>query len=500
MFCENCGTEIQEGDLFCSNCGHKVVGDEPKTTEEADPVQNPAYSMPGISEYSFAGVTAPKKKKGLWIGIGIAAAVLVLIIALAAAAMSGVFMGPKGKVLKAAAATMKDTPEIVNDLKVIPDILTGDQYTVGFTVEYDGDAVSGEFRNKVSDKQIYFNADVDGDVIDFLCGVHSGVLKASVAELDYVFLYDPNGKNDGYICDQVRRSELKKFNSSLESITTEKVKTKEIQKDIQAAFVQEFKELEFKEAKTKTFEVDKKDRECKGYKVKINEKNVARVLQNAGERISARLDADVADDFEDMLDELIDEIKDDDFDMNVTFYLYRGKLAAEIFEMDGAELRVEFQGGDYRMQNILITSEYDGTSYGEIEVACHKKGSKETIEMEVDDYGDITLVYDTKSGAVSLECDGRWSEDFLIEGVYKHSGSEVSFTLNEFEVDGDSLMDDEDIELTVYAKKDVQIANYKGREFDLGSADEDDLMDLVEELGDELEDYVELLGDIRYAF
>lgn len=477
-FCPNCGTENDAFDMFCKEC--------------AMPLQNSAYSMavtnPGMSENSFAGGTASKKKKGLWIGIGIAAAVLVLIIVLAAAAMSGLFMGPRGKVLKAVAATMKDTPEIVNDLKVIPDILTGDQYTLGFTVEYDGDAVSGEFRNKVSDKQIYLNADVDGDAIDFLCGIHSGVLKASVADLDYVFMYDPNGKNDGYLCDQFRKSELKKFNSSLESVTTEKVTAKEIQKDIQAAFVQEFKELEFKEAKAKTFQVDKKDRECKGYKVKINEKNVARVLKNAGERISKRLDADVADDFEDLLDELVDEIKDDDLDMNVTFYLYRGKLAAEILEIDGMEICVEFRGGDYRMQNILITSEYNGRTYGEMEVTCHKKGSKETIEMEVDGYGDITLVYDTKSGAVSLEGDGR-RMDFLMEGVYKHSGSEVSFALKEFEVDGDSLMDDEDIEFTVYAKKNVKIASYKDREFDLGSADEDDLRDLVEELEDDLEDY-----------
>lgn len=476
-FCTNCGTENSASDMFCKECGMSLL--------------NPTYSMPvnnpGITEYSFAGCTAPKKKKGLRNGIAIAAVVLVLISALAAAAMSGLFMGPRGKVLKAVAATMKDTPEIVNDLGVIPDILTGDQYTVGFTMEYDGDAVSGEFRNKVSDKQIYFNADVDGDDIDFLCGIHSGVLKASVAELGYVFLYDPNGKNDGFLFDRFRKSELKKFNSALQSLTTEKVTAKEIRKDIQDAFLQEFKELEFKEAKTRTFEVDRKDRECKGYKVQINEKNVAHVLKNAGEEISGRLVGDVADELENLLDELVDEIKDEDWDMNVTFYLYRGKLAAEILEMDGMEICVEFLGGDYRMQNILITSEYNGRTYGEIEVTCQKKGSTETVKMEVDDYGDITVVYDTKSGAVSLKGDGR-GMDFLIEGVYNHSGSDVSFALKEAEVDGDSLMDDENIELTVYAKKNVQIASYKGKEFDLGSADEDDLMDLIEELADELGD------------
>ena len=27
MFCENCGSEIKEGDEFCTNCGHRIVQD-----------------------------------------------------------------------------------------------------------------------------------------------------------------------------------------------------------------------------------------------------------------------------------------------------------------------------------------------------------------------------------------------------------------------------------------------------------------------------------------
>lgn len=483
-FCPNCGTENNMDDTFCKECGM--------------PLQGLDFGMSaagqGMQANAPLGSQPPKKKKGLLIGLGVAAAVLVLAIGIAAVAMSGLFSGPGGKVLKATIATMNDAPEIVNGLKVIPDILAGNQYTVGFALEYDGDAVSGEFRNTVNDKQVYINADVDGEDIDFLCGVHSSVLKASISDLDYVFMYDPKRENGGYLCKQFRKKQLKEFNSALENITTEKVTAKELQKDITAAFMQEFKELDFKEVKPKEFEVDKKDRECKGYKVRINEKSIARVLEDAGGRISKRLAEEVVDEFKDIMDELIDEVKSDDWDLDVTFYLYKGKLAAVIFEINDysdEEFCIEFQGGDYRMQNILITAEYDGDVYGEIEVNCHKKGSKETIEMDLDGNEDITITYDTKSGAVSLEYDTRWS-DYLIEGTYKYSGSEASFTLEEFEYDGDSLMDDEDISFTMYAKKAVQIEKYNGREFDLGSADEDD----IEDLADDLEDYIDLLDYI----
>lgn len=478
MFCSNCGTQIQEGDIFCQNCGNRVDG-------IVSPVDGPGGNASSDGQ-------KPNKRKGLLISLGAAVVVLVLVIGIAVAAMSGLFMGPAGKVLKAVAATMKDTPEIVSNLKVIPDILTGNQYTVGFTMEYDGDSVSGEFRNTVNDKQIYYNADVEGDEIDFLCGVHSGVLKASVSELDYVFIYNPQGKNDGILCENIRKKEMEEFNSMLENITTEKVTFKEIQKDITAAFVQEFKELQFKEVKAKEFKVDGKNRDCKGYRVKMNEKNIAHVLENAGERIGGRLAEDVRDSFGDMMDDLIDEVEDDDVDMDFTFYLYKGKLAAVILEIDDyaeEEICIAFQGGDYRMQNMLITVEHAGDVLGEIPINVRKKGSKETIEIDVNGYQDIALSYDTKSGAVSLEYDAE-RVDYLIEGTYKHSGSEASFTLEEFEYNGDSLMEEEDIGFTLYVKKDVQIEKYSGDEFDLGSADEDDFRDLADDLEDLAHDLI----------
>ena len=544
MFCDQCGMEVAEGGAFCPNCGNRLNGDNVQAPEETEVRQEPgmsaekeiteesvvsqgentqrrfcpncgtengmwdtfckecgmpldgtAYSVSAagqgrqMNQPHGAGVN---KKKGLIIGI--CAAVAVLVLVLIVTAVRSLAMGPRGKVIQAVAATMGERPEIFDDIKTAGDILSGDQYTVGFAMEVDGDTVSGEYRNTAANKQIYLAADVDGDDFDVLCGIHSGVFKAAVSELDYVFAYDPKKENDGYLCEQLRKKELEQLNAMLEHITSEQASAKELRKDMMSALLQESEQLEFKEVKTKEFEVDGKDRECDGYRVRINEKNIANIMEYAGEAMAKRMPEELGDEFSDGLEELIDEIKDDDFDTDITFYLYKKKLAAVIIETNdyGEETWIiEFQGGDYRMQNVFISLQYDGDTYGEMEITTRKKGSVETIDFESD--GDMTITYDTKSGALSLEYDDGWTDCF-IEGIYKHSGSEVSFTLEEFEMDGYSLVEDEDVSFMIYVKKAVDIQKYDGTEFDLGSAKEDDF----EELAEELEDTDALFDNLGY--
>lgn len=434
-----------------------------------------------------------KKRKGLVVGVCAVAAVFALVVIVMV--VRSLTMDPKSKVIRAVAATMDETPEIVKEIKSAGDILLGSHYTMGLMMEVDGDTVSGEFRNQTADKQIYLTADLDGEELDLLCGVHSGVFRAAVSEWDYVFTYDPKKENDGYLCEQLRKKEVEQLNSMLENITSNQDGAKELQKELMTALLQVSEELEFKAAKTKEFKVDGKGRECKGYKVRIDEKNVSHFVENAGEIMTRKMPEDLADEFADSLEDLVDEIEDDDFDVDFTFYLYRKKLAAVIIEMDeyrDRELVIEFQGGDYRMQNILLSLQYDGDIYAESEISSRKKGSVETINIESDSGDYITITYDKKSGAVSLEYDDGWVECFM-EGIYKHSGSEASFELEELEFDGDSLMDDDSV--MIYVKKAVEIQKYSGTEFDLGGAEEDDFEDLIEDLRENSE----LFEDLFYV-
>lgn len=467
-FCPNCGTENQMEDAFCKECGMPLGSMNGGMVSGGLTVQVPPVDVP----------KSKKKRKTVFVISAVVAVLLVVVVL--ATTIGSLLQGTRGKVLRATAATMKDAPKLVTDLAAISPMLSGEHYTVGFELESEDGAVTTEFRNAKNEKQLYFNADVDDyGAFDVLCGIHSGKVKLALSELDYVFFYDPKGDNDGFLCEQVRKKTLEEFNQVLEGIASGKVSTKTLKKDLSAAWMKELKELEFKEVKAREFEVDNKDRECKGYRIRITENNIANILKSVGEK---------TEEYEDVLDDLYDEIKHNDFDLDVTFYIYKKKLAAVVLDMDNDKIFIEFQGGDYRMQNILLRSEYNGRELGEITVSTTVKGGKETIEIEGDGREEMTVVYDTKSGNLSLEYDdGR--EDFLLSGIYKHSNSEVSFVLDELEVDGDSLMDD--IGLTMYIRKKADIEQYKGKEFDLGSAEEEDFEDLI----DDLEDYIDLLDE-----
>lgn len=145
------------------------------------------------------------------------------------------------------------------------------------------------------------------------------------------------------------------------------------------------------------------------------------------------------------------------------------------------------------MQNISVGAEYDGDDYEMFTISTRSNNGREVIEIEGDGTAEISITYDTKSGDISCEYDDGWFNCYL-SGVYKHSGSEASFTLQELEYDGDSLMDD--VSLSAFVKKKADIEKYEGEEFDLGSADQEDFEDLAYEL----EEYEELLDGMRYLW
>lgn len=511
MFCEQCGMKLEEGTRFCPGCGCKVGGE---VMEAAEAVRDDGPNMNGQNNelgmtgyYSGPDMTGqyngpaaqenpggnipnsspnPPKAKKTVILIGAAAAMFLVVGTLAVVLAMTFLGGPRVKVARAAASTMKDTPKLVNDLKVVPSILAADQYTAGIELEIEDASVKAEFRNAKNDKQVYVNADIyDYGDIGLLYGVHSGIFKASLSDLNYVFFYDPKADNDGFLCEQIREQQLDMINEVLEDITSDKTSIETLRKNFSDALTKELKEMEFREARTRRFEIDGRDRECEGYKIRIDEKNIIHVLEYMGE---------TTEELSDILDDLCYEIEDEEFEMDITFYIYKNKLAAVLVSVDEEEeVYIAFQGGDYRMQNISVGASYDGDDYEILSISTRRNDSREVIEIEGEGTAEMTVTYDTKSGDISCEYDDGWGNYFL-SGVYKHSNSEASFTLEELEYDGDSLMDD--VSLSAFVKKKADIEKYEGEEFDLGSADEEDF----EDLADELEEYEELLNGMRYLW
>lgn len=173
MFCEQCGMKLEEDTRFCPGCGCKVSDD---VIEAAEAVKdngpdmngqnnganmNGHYSGPDMAgqyngseaqvnrggQYNGSEVQVnpgenipnwspnPKKPKKTMILIA-AAAVMFLVVGTLAVVLAMTFLGgPKMKVTRAVASTMKDTPKLVNDLKVVPSVLAADQYTAGVELE-----------------------------------------------------------------------------------------------------------------------------------------------------------------------------------------------------------------------------------------------------------------------------------------------------------------------------------------------------------------------------
>lgn len=481
MFCDQCGAEIQEGISFCPNCGNRVA-------QIAQTPAEPAMQIPVPVEAQMPARIPGKNRKWLLYG-GIGAAVIVLAVLIISGVIN-LIMGKGGRILTAAAATAKEAPLLVKDLQDVQKILSGDQYMAGIEIGAEGGTMKGEFRNGKKDKQIFFSMDTgDQDNLALLCGVHSGVFRASAQGLDYAFFYDPKQDNEGFLSEDFREKELEQLNGMLEGITSDEMSAEAMRKNALSALKKEFKNIEFEKAEVRRWKVNGKERKCKGYRMTVNEDNIARFWEAFDESTLKSMKGETKDAVDDMLDVINDAVKDMEFDADISFYLYKKKLAAVVIEADDVEIRVEFQGGDYRMQNMVVAVENDDFS-DELTIENKRKGKTETTTIEAGD-NEIIIVYDAKSGEVSLESE-IYGQRCSLEGIYKHSGSEVSYALEDIRADGRSMLDD--MELKVYARKKTGIEKYKGEKFDLGNASEEDF----EKLADDLEEYVEVVDDLLW--
>lgn len=490
MFCDQCGMKIQEGDQFCPNCGNRVTQIPAPAAKQESAAAAGQMPMPVEGQTAVPAVSqaSEKNRKGLvYAGIGVAS---LLLLALIAVGVFNLIVGKGGRLMMAIDATAKDAPLLIEDLRDAKKILTGDQFLAGFETEVDGGTLKGEFRNGKKDKQVYISVNNDEyNNLAVLFGVHSGVFRASAQGLDYAFFYDPKQDNEGFLTEDFREKELKRVNSLLEEITSDQTNAKVIQENVQAALKKEFKNLDIEKTAAQSWKVDGKKRKCKGYEVTLDEKNVLRFLEAFNESVQKELNDEAKDIVDDAMDIMIDEVKDMDFEGDFRFYIYKGKLAALVMETEYGEISVEFQGGDYRMQNIVMAYEDDYFSE-ELTISSERKGKTETTTIESDGE-EITVVYDAKSGEVSIESE-IYGDKYRIDGVYKHSASEVSYTLEDATENGSSMLDGET--LTVYARKDPGIEKYEGEKFDLGNASEEDF----EKLAEDMEEYIDAVSDLYW--
>ena len=419
------------------------------------------------------GVKNSKLPKILGIACAAVAAVAIIIFGLV-----NLLMPNSVKVYMATANTFKEMPHIVEDLLPLAKIMTSAKVTVGVSSKYSGNQISVDFMK--SDKQVQAVARLDNDdVSDFkvIANIDKKAVSLYAPKLDdRVFVYDFTQDNDGYIADLLD-DDLDAFNDLLKSVNEQDDTWIRFSKDVTDSLIKEFKKVKFEKIASENYTVGDKTKKCKGYQFNIDEELVGSILNSIRKKVdkkeyeealSALMREDV--DIDDMFDDLIEEIDGMD-DIKVSVYISGNKLAAVVIEIDDEELEIEFQGRDYRTQTIKIT---ERPAYGKKNVFRMKgsvEGKNETLKFSVGDTDLGKVEYNFKTGEYKINL----SSVISAKGILKSSASEV-----ELEIDSGDV--------TVYAKKGAKFESLKGKKFDLGTADKDDLEDLGEDLWDEVED------------
>ncbi len=427
--------------------------------------------------------------------IGGVAAVLAVVLVIAAVS-SGLFLGKAGKVMMATANTFKDRPHFVEVFDSTYSIIGQNKYTIALSGDMDGVKLDGEFRNGGKEKQLSVQLKQSGSKIDMMAGIDSKNAKFQVPQLsNYVFVYDYNKISTGYISDEVDEDTLTQINTMLESLV-DQTDVKKFYSDVFKIFTSELKSVSFVNAEKEEFTIDDKDVDCKGYTAVITSSNMIHIVDKMEKLINdeyasliqTTLVSEMAigslEDWEEASAEAFDEIREgleDMEDIELSFYLYKNKLAALVLRIPEADAEAElrFEGGDYRMQN--MTLKVDDERY---RLSGSDDGSKEQFSLEVrsgsykQQIANLEYNYDSGKFSVSL------ADEVTVKGKMTGSRSEINLKISEIDMYYYSRSPD----LYITVKKGAKMEKFDGKEFDLGKADEDDYMELIEDIEDKIYD------------
>ena len=408
-----------------------------------------------------------KKKGGKGVKIAVIAAAVVVVGAGAVfgAVKGGIFMSKSKKVLMAAANTLLDTSHTVEALKGIQ-ILSSDEFTVEASVDSSQFGAEASFRSGKSKKQLSGNVEVPGyPGIDFLAELTNEQLMINVPVVsDDVFTYNYMQDKTGYIADMVSKDQLDMLDNALSALYSGD-KQEEMIKDMQKAFYDAYNELEFEKADAEEFEVDGKDRKCKGYTTQVTSKDIEDFLGDV-EDIYKAYDLDV------YFNEAYNAVRQMP-DVDVTFYIYKNKLSCIRMEVNRENMDLLFLGGDTRMQNMQLVLGREKL----IEINGKTKGSEEQTVVYVEDERMVVLSYDYKSGDFDFQVP---DEELRVRGNLISDKKALTLKIDSIE----DYYDNYDFSGTLSIKKGASMDKLQGETFDIGEASEMELQDVLMGLQD----------------
>lgn len=462
--------------------------------------QNTTQTPPPQNPYDPLAAPQPSNKKNMKILLGVIFGVIaVIVIAIICCAASGVFTSKNKKVLKAAKNTFVPN-ELMKDLNPGTALIAGGNYTLAVELagETDGEdiGIKASYQQNVEQKMHSVNGKVEysGVSVDFHEYMdEDGLLISVPKQYPDVFGYYFNEEKDGYAADILGNKFFDAFDDLCLTSMNDMAASAKMSADYLQVLKENYDALEFVNAPKATFQIEGKDVSCKGYTTTLTEENVDACLDELSE-VYDTYNKNTIDDVKTMCKELgLDDEDLKDFDCNafdslkdeidgmpdldVTFYIYKNRLAAVVVtgtdETGDMELDVEFRGGTTPTQNTFITYGLNGDSgtlkiLGKTEDSVEKTkivevydGEKTTLASINYDYANKELEIETDDGDIMATIDNS-DKGLIIDMEDLYSASTLKLTL----------------------KRGSNIKKPEGDVFDIGTASEDDFYDLVYDIQD----------------
>ncbi len=449
-----------------------IIGYDPMTGEPIMGNKNTNVEVPRFDPMT----EKPNNNKIIFIALGVVAALAIIIFA---GIKSGAFLSKSNQVLLAMANTVKEQSHLTKNLAAFGK-LTSNDYTVNVEVEDVSSSIELQYSSSRSEKQLL------GSVsylwipdIDFAAGLTASQLKLQIPSLDdRVFTYNYVEEKDGYITEVLAQDEIEVLDMLLDLVYSSNDQ-QSISEDMVKIILDEYRSLKYEKVDKEEFEVNGKDRKCKGYKTTFTEDNWLNIIDGIENIYLDNYDniilteMEIFESFEDTRDS-IEELEDIDF----TFYIYKNQLACITMDSEGEEYEILFKGNENGLHNI----EFVSTDYGTLmELKSSIKKNEEIYKLIVEGDEVAKLNYDYKTGDFELEWEDYYSQTVIV-GNFQSNSKELTMTIDSFEEDEEDM----DTTIAIFVKKGATTEKISGEEYDLGNASETDLYELVEDIGSAL--------------
>ena len=526
-FCAYCGRQLQD-DEVCTCRDAQKTAEEVKTAGEnvqaevstaaadvqAQTAQDAQGAAPASDYYQAPYMSNAQPPKGgrKWLIPVLCAAGALAVVAIVVCAMS-LFKGPKSKIGKATVKTFADTGYLARDLSSF----NYDSGKYSMTVSGKYQKIEVGMGVSVNSSEMQMSASVKDKDVDLSAIVELGkkAVKAKLNGADYkkVLVYDFTNDDKGDIEDLAGEKNIETIDEALTALADSLGKSKTSTQKYEKVLSKWLNGLKVEKEDSKSIKVDGEKRDCKGYSVEITPDDI----MDLADPLMDLLEEDAADLLEQMgykdLDDLKEQLEkavDKMEDIEIEFYLYKDMFAAIDIEYDKDELYIEFNGGDYRLQNVKVYEGKKSDNQVLMEISGKTSGDKETLSIEVPNEFKADYSYDKKSGKFEVNASeynrwyGEYTNGVTVKGTLECSKSKVTLTVKDFSVEGTSIPIDK-LEITISSKDNME--SMKGTEFNIDKADEDDLKDELMELYESVMDALsesdtlsDLLDSLKYMF